>query len=157
MINNIDVKVDKAGRIIIPKKVRDYFNIKKDDRLLLTINKNGIFLKKDNFNEEYLKVINKISFLEKQFNISYIIVKDNTIMTANEMYKKHIGEKTNFSSNSTDELNFINKLVLNNNLTINNAYCCSIFVNYYTIVYTFIIINDIEQNKLLKSYLEVIF
>ena len=157
MISNIDVKIDKAGRVIIPKKVRKHFGIKTNDRLLLTVDKNGIFLKKDNYDEEYLKLINKISFLEKLFDINFILVKDCTIIDASDCYKKHIGEKTNFDLSSFNDLSIINKLSLNNNLSITNTYYHSFYINHYTFISTFIIMNDIKQKKLLHSYLKAIF
>ena len=49
MIDDLPVKVDYAGRIIIPKKVRERLNINKNDNLLLSLENDKIVLKKSSF------------------------------------------------------------------------------------------------------------
>lgn len=41
----MQVKVDQAGRIVLPKKVRDRFSLHKDSRLELEENLEGVFLR----------------------------------------------------------------------------------------------------------------
>jgi AbrB family looped-hinge helix DNA binding protein len=41
----MQVRVDQAGRIVLPKKVRDRFSLRKDSKLELEENLEGVFLR----------------------------------------------------------------------------------------------------------------
>lgn len=47
MIENLPVKIDEAGRIVVPTKIRKKYNIQKNDLLILKTNENSFQLIKD--------------------------------------------------------------------------------------------------------------
>ncbi len=84
---NVEIKIDEAGRVLIPKKIRNNLNIKKFDRLQLLVQDEEIILKKKDQNEELEKLINKIDYLVKRFNVSYLVIDKKAIIKTSKDYK----------------------------------------------------------------------
>ena len=93
MIDNLPVKVDYAGRIILPKNVRNKFDIKENDRLLLSSDRDKILLKKDTFNKNFLKLIEKLEYLKDKYIIDYLLTDKRTIVKTSEKYNNYLGKQ----------------------------------------------------------------
>ena len=65
MIENLPVKVDDVGRIVIPKKIRKKFNIDPNDYLLLTTTNHEIIMKKENIDLKYKNLLEKLKYINK--------------------------------------------------------------------------------------------
>lgn len=84
MIENLPIKIDSVGRIVIPTKVRELYNIKKDSILYIEEYKNEIILIKDTKDE----IIKKLKKLEKH-GLSFILKEQNkTLYTSENKNKK---------------------------------------------------------------------
>ena len=90
MIENLPIKIDSVGRIVIPTKVRELYNIKKDSILYIEEYKNEIILIKDTKDE----IIKKLKKLEKH-GLSFILKEQNkTLYTSENKNKKDgLGDK----------------------------------------------------------------
>ena len=83
---DILLKVDEAGRIIIPLKVRKKYKIDKNDTLLLTTVPNGFKLEKEDISIKYEKIISKIKLVEKTLNVDFIISDNEKIIYTSTIY-----------------------------------------------------------------------
>lgn len=79
MIENLPIKIDSVGRIVIPTKVRELYNIKKDSILYIEEYKNEIILIKDTKDE----IIKKLKKLEKH-GLSFILKEQNKTLYTSE-------------------------------------------------------------------------
>ncbi len=93
MIENMQIKVDASGRILIPKKVRDIFDINKDDIFLLTTFDDGFKLVKEKGLEKYNEVISKIKKIEIEYNFDIILTDYEKVIYTSDKYKNIIGKK----------------------------------------------------------------
>ncbi|MGM9879266.1 MAG: AbrB/MazE/SpoVT family DNA-binding domain-containing protein [Bacilli bacterium] len=87
-MNNILLKVDEAGRIIIPLKIRKKYEIDKNDTLLLTTTPNGFKLEKEDIFIKYEKVFSKIKLIEQTFDIDFIVTDNEKIIYTTSKYDK---------------------------------------------------------------------
>ena len=83
---DILLKVDEAGRIIIPLKVRKKYKIDKNDTLLLPTVPNGFKLEKEDISIKYEKIISKIKLVEKTLNVDFIISDNENIIYTSTIY-----------------------------------------------------------------------
>ncbi len=128
------LKVDEAGRVIIPKKVRIKYGINSNDTLLLTTCDNGFSVKNDDYLLKYDKFFKKVNFISDKYNLS-IFVSD----MSHVIYSKG---KLEFSSKKINKK--IRDLVISNkngydNDTIKNSlgidfncYYIYVFLDEYT-------------------------
>ena len=70
MIENLPVKVDDVGRIVIPKKIRKRFAIKTNDYLLLTATLKEIIIKKEDNDIKYKKLLTKLEEVSSTFSFN---------------------------------------------------------------------------------------
>ena len=84
-MKNIPVKIDVAGRIIIPKKIRDQESIRPGDILLVSETENGIFLRKES--DTFLELINKLNYLQSITNIDYFVINKKVVSFSSDNYK----------------------------------------------------------------------
>ena len=97
----MQIKVDASGRILIPKKVRDRFDINEDDIFLLTTFDDGFKLVKEKSLEKYNEVISKIKKVEIGYNFDIILTDYEKVIYASDKYKNIVGKKldNNFKLN----------------------------------------------------------
>lgn len=72
-MNKYVLKVDEAGRVIIPKKVRIKYGINSNDTLLLTACDNGFSVKNDDCLLKYDKFFKKVNFISDKYNLSIFV------------------------------------------------------------------------------------
>lgn len=117
------LKIDEAGRIIIPKKIRIKYKIEKNKEILLTTKEKGFSLKpKPKYiNKENL--INKIKYLEKKYKKELFLTEKETVIYPNNNsiknlnnYKRiEIDKTTNlYIKNEDKELLEVIKILLSN-------------------------------------------
>ena len=73
MIENLPIKIDEVGRIVIPQKVRKKYDIKKGCIFSLILNEKSILLTKQNNDTEFNKLLAKIHKIEKLYNFDIIL------------------------------------------------------------------------------------
>ena len=158
MIDNLPVKVDYAGRIILPKNVRNKFDIKENDRLLLSSDRDKILLKKDTFNKNFLKLIEKLEYLKDKYIIDYLLTDKRTIVKTSEKYNNYLGKQIDKTIvDDIKGIEYSNKSVLNKSLNIETPhYYCFLSVDSYTNGFIFIILNDITYKKEVFSHLKML-
>lgn len=86
MIENLPIKVDDVGRIVIPKKVRKELNININDILLLSTNNEKIELTKKE-NEEEKNLLKKVKNIYKQTNLNIFLLKENKTIYSSKKEK----------------------------------------------------------------------
>lgn len=106
-MDNISLKVDEAGRIIIPLKVRKKYGICKNDTLLLTTIANGFVLQKDDVLKKYQKFFSKVKIVEETFDIDLLVTDSDRIIYVSSKFESLKNQKI---SNSI-------KQILNNDLS----------------------------------------
>ena len=135
-MNDILLKVDEAGRIIIPLKIRKKYEISKNDTLLLTTIPNGFKLEKEDIFSKYEEVLSKIKLIEKTFNLDFIITDNEKVIYTTFKYKSL--QKTKISDELkqvlNNDLNSHSKmLVITNNFILNSlCYYKTLSLNNYT-------------------------
>lgn len=124
-------KMDESGRMIIPKPVREKYNLKTYDTLLLSTNEKGFTLKKENNNNE--EIISKIKYLENTYNMSIILVNTSKVIYTkdNEILEQRI-------SNTTKDIIKNKKTGYNKTIEILNN------KTYKSVSYTYIELNNNE-------------
>ncbi len=122
-------KIDDSGRMIIPKQVREKYNMKTYDTLLLSTNEKGFTLKKEDDSNE--KIINKIKYLENTYNMSIILVNSLKVIYTS---KSNILEQQ--ISNTTKNIIKNKKTGYNENIEILNN------KTYNNVSYTYIELNN---------------
>lgn len=167
MIENIKIKTDDVGRIVIPKEFRRVYNLKKDTKLGVVKYKNSILLEKledivtiDSFGRillpkeirksysiqpnsyilistvndgilmqsnmiKYHSLVNKLKYIEKEYNIKSLIIEGN--------HYEYINEEDNYLREIT--VNKLEKYLQNKHyhynkkeININNYEKCSVVI-----------------------------
>ena len=99
---NVPVKIDNVGRMVIPGKVRNMFDISDGDALTLTCRDSDMFFEKNNFDIWIEKLINKIKSLE-EYDLSFKIANDKEFIyetnSLNELSKEDINNAISSSFN----------------------------------------------------------
>ena len=72
-MNKYFLKVDEAGRVIIPKKARIKYSINSNDTLLLTACDNGFSVKNDDCLLKYDKFFKKVNFISDKYMFTFFI------------------------------------------------------------------------------------
>ena len=93
MIENLPIKIDEVGRIVIPQKVRKKYDIKKGCIFSLILNEKSILLTKQNNDTEFNKLLAKIHKIEKLYNFDIILADKEKVLYASKIYKDLMKEK----------------------------------------------------------------
>lgn len=128
MNNAVIKKIDELGRIVIPKEVRKYLDIKEQNKLSISIENDSIVLRKiGNYKniETISKLISELGYGVLKKNI--IITKEEEILSVTGSIEKNIDknyvnidklkEKYNLY---IEELNSVKVIVLSNKSNIEN-------------------------------------
>ena len=92
-IENLPIKIDEVGRIVIPQKVRKKYDIKKGCIFSLILNEKSILLTKQNNDTEFNKLLAKIHKIEKLYNFDIILADKEKVLYASKKYKDLMKEK----------------------------------------------------------------
>lgn len=155
-MENIPVRIDDAGRLLIPKKIREYYKIKAHDILFLSKSEKGIIIEKEIDDTE--KLVNKLEYLKKTFQIDYILVSKKTIVQASENYNEYLKSKlSNYHDFSDSKIEYKTKTILNNELEISKPhYYFFTRINDYKTLLIFVILNKEENKKQIYSHINMI-
>ena len=93
IIENLPIKIDEVGRIVIPQKVRKKYDIKKGCIFSLILNEKSILLTKQNNDTEFNKLLAKIHKIEKLYNFDIILADKEKVLYASKKYKDLMKEK----------------------------------------------------------------
>ena len=93
MIENLPIKIDEVGRIVIPQKVGKKYDIKKGCIFSLILNEKSILLTKQNNDTEFNKLLAKIHKIEKLYNFDIILADKEKVLYASKKYKDLMKEK----------------------------------------------------------------
>ena len=144
MFENIPVKVDSVGRMVIPKNIRKMYNIDKNSLLFLSLERDQILFIKDESQQKLNSLLEKLTRLEKH-NFCFVVMKN---------------EKCLYKTNSNDffplKLNVISSIFNNDSnlgsvsMTINNIRSTYYYfiqrINKYTKFLIFVYSSD-EKSK----------
>lgn len=86
-------RVDKLGRIVLPKEVRSFYHLEEGSRLELVVTSEGITLKKVCLvkNNEMLKSFMKTFY--EEFNKLVLVVNDSVVVDASSKLQKHVNKE----------------------------------------------------------------
>ena len=152
-------KIDDLGRIVIPKDIRKDLRIYKDDYLNMEVKDNTIIISKNKENNEYIKLCNKV------INTLYKLIKNDIIITNNDLIIEYKGNKKYKIKNEKINENIINKIKnrikLNEFGTLNITN--SLIVNKYYIFVPIIINSNsvgsiiyLKDNEITKEEIKLI-
>ena len=155
MIENISVKVDDVGRVVIPKKVRKELNINIDDILLLSVKNNKIEMEKRENNDKLELLIRKLELLIKDYKIDIVLTNNSKVVFTNieglEDQKVH----NNIKKTEINKFMKSDKTLLTNDYSINTShYYCSFYLNVYTKYNLFLIYKRSNDEKIVKAICE---
>lgn len=159
-MNDILIKVDEAGRIIIPLKIRKKYKINKSDTLLLTTIPNGFKLEKEDFFSKYEEFLSKIKLIEKNFNLDFIITDNEKVIYTTLKYKNL--QETKISDELKQVLNndfndHSKRIVVKNSFMLNSLFYYKVLnLNSYTKGIAIIIfsLENKKEAQLVKELLE---
>ncbi len=160
MIENLPVKVDDVGRIVIPKKIRKKFNIDPNDYLLLTTTNHEIIMKKENTDLKYKNLLEKLKYINKTFNFDIIMINNRTISYTTENYSylrklktaKELEEKV-----LKKNIIFAKNTNLTKGINLQKSHCYgTIYIENYSNIIVFIIFYDDKNKDLAKTTLKLL-
>ncbi|MGN0993101.1 MAG: hypothetical protein ACI4PE_04205 [Bacilli bacterium] len=96
MIENLPLKTDEVGRVVIPKKIRIKYEIKKDSFLLLKPEEKSILFIKQNKENKISNLISKLAKIESIYKLDFMILNQEKIIYASKKLK--------FSKKSNEEI-----------------------------------------------------
>ena len=91
MIKNLPIKMDEVGRVVIPKKIRNIWNINNKDYLYLTFKNDNILISKQSSDSSLDKLIKKVRVIENIFKVSVVIAESNKVVWTSEKYEEKGG------------------------------------------------------------------
>lgn len=150
MIENLPLKIDEVGRVVIPKKVRIKYELKKDSFLLLKPQEKSILFIKQNKENKISNLINKLSKIEIIYEFDFIVLNQEEIIYVSKNIKffeqNHEEIKELFT-----EIEKTNKLDVKSLVFPSDSYYYSL-INFddYT-KYLFIVFYKDEKNKKIAS------
>ena len=80
--------IDYFGRVLVPKKLREKHSILSNNIVSLSTTKNGFKIK--NNISKYQKLIDKLIFIDNNYDIGLLLINNTSIIYANEEYKEAI-------------------------------------------------------------------
>lgn len=98
------IKIDDAGRIIIPKKIRIKYQIEKNKEILLTTKEQGFSLKPKPKYINKESIINKIKYLEKKYKKELFITEKEIVIYPNNISIKNLDQYSKIEINKTTNL-----------------------------------------------------
>ena len=75
MFENIPVKVDSVGRMVIPKNIRKMYNIEKDSLLFVSLESDHVLFINDESQQKLNSLLEKLMRLEKH-SFCFIVMKN---------------------------------------------------------------------------------
>lgn len=155
MIENLPIKVDEVGRIVIPKKIRQRFDIKTNDYLLLTATLKEIIIKKEDNDLKYKNLLTKLERINSTFSFDIIVIKNNIITYTTPCYSNLKNKKIIkfFEKKLADQtLVFSTNTLIAENIYLKNPhYYCAISLENYTEVLIFLIFKRLEEKLLVET------
>lgn len=76
MFENIPVKIDSVGRVVIPKNIRKMYDIKSGSLLFLFLEDDGVLFVKDDVRQKLDSLLFKISKLER-YGLKFIVARND--------------------------------------------------------------------------------
>lgn len=157
-MDNISLKVDEAGRIIIPLKVRKKYGIGKNDTLLLTTVPNGFKLEKEDIFTKYEKIFTRIKLIEETIDVNFIITDNEKIIYTSDVYTdlKSLKISNKIKQILNDDLSgYSKKIDITKNFTLNLScyYTVLKLDNYINCVAIVTFANEHKKEALLISEL----
>lgn len=157
MIENISIKVDDVGRIVIPKKVRKELDINIDDILLLSVKNNKIEMEKRDNNYKLERLINKLQNLTEDHNLDIILTDNIKVIFSNIIKLNEQKININKKEFEINRVIKINKTPLTKEFEITQPhYYCCFYLNIYTRYNLFVIYKTKKDEKLAKTICELI-
>lgn len=157
MIENLPVKVDDVGRIVIPKKIRKRFAIKTNDYLLLTATLKEIIIKKEDNDIKYKKLLTKLEEVSSTFSFDIIVVKNDIVTYTTSSYNSFKNQKIAKSfEKSPKEIVFSKSTLLLENIYLQTPHCyCAISLESYSEVLIFLIFKKITEKSFAETILKL--
>lgn len=157
-MDNISLKVDEAGRIIIPLKVRKKYGICKNDTLLLTAVPNGFKLEKEDIYTKYEKIFTRIKVIEEMVDVNFIITDNEKIIYTSDVYNdlKNLKISSEIKQILNDDLSgYSKKMDITKEFTLNLScyYMVLKLDNYISSVVIITFTNEHKKEALLISEL----
>lgn len=159
MRESLLVKIDKVGRIVIPRKIRQQFNIRGNEYLSVVLQENSFLLYKNNYEEEYLKFINKLKKIELEYELDIIVSNKEKIVYTSNRYNlienKNISEdlKTMFDYKNFDTF----RIRLTKDYILGSSYCyCVSSLEFYTKFLVIIPYKNKDEKKLAELVLKLL-
>lgn len=148
MIENISVKVDDVGRIVIPKKVRKELNINIDDILLLSVKNQKIEMVKRYNSNEIEKLIKKLKLLNEEYDFCTVVTNNEKIVYSNIDDLKDKKVHKDIKKIEVNTISKQEKTILTEDYIINKPhYYCSFYLDIYTKYNLFIICKTKTEEK----------
>lgn len=137
MFENIPVKVDSVGRMVIPKNIRKMYNIEKDSLLFLLLEGDRVVFIKDESKQKLDNLLDKVKRLEK-YNLDFIVMKNEKCLYKTNNNHCIPDEVITNILNSGNDLGSVS-MTINN---MRNTYYCFQGVDKYTKFLIFIYSDD---------------
>lgn len=98
-------RVDKLGRIVLPKEVRSFYHLEEGSRLELVATSEGITLKKVCLvkNSEMLKAFIKTFY--EEFNKPILVINEGIVVSASNKVQKYVSKEINDKKSLKTSLN----------------------------------------------------
>lgn len=140
-MENLIVKVDDVGRIVIPKKVRKQLDINYNDLLLLSMIEDSIVMKKDKKSKDLNKLIDKINIIKEKFDFDFLIANDYKIVYSSFDLEEF--ENLKIDKLEVEDVVFSNTTKLSKDYVLTKPhYYCSLSFDNYTNGKLFLIFSD---------------
>ena len=150
-MENLFVKVDDVGRIVIPKRVRTQLGIENNELLLLTRRDDMIIIEKEDKSTDLDKIRDKAQTLSNKYGLDFLIANDYKILFATNEYKKY--ENIRINNESIGKITFSNNTAITKDTVITKPhYYCSLSFDNYTNGKLFVVFDD--ESK--REYAELI-
>lgn len=155
MLENLSVKVDDLGRIVIPKKVRRKLNIKNNELLLLSIKEDTITIEKDNKCTEFDRLKEKVIKINKEYGLDFLITNDYKIVFGTNSYKQY--ENLKIYKREIEKSVFSNSTEIGRGVVITKPhYYCSLSFDNYTNGRLFVVFDSFGDEEYAKLIIDLL-
>lgn len=156
MIENLPIKIDDLGRIVIPKKVRRIMNIKRNDRVLLSLKDDELILKLDKETEKYQKLEKKLLKIKDQYKFDIILTNEEKIIFTTKKYKE-IRNNKYLKNILTEKINISRDTKLTKNFILKEEHCYGLIpLDNYKHGILIIVLNNSENKEKAKTIIELL-
>ena len=157
MIENISVKVDDVGRIVIPKKVRKELDINIDDVLLISVKNKKIEMQKRENNDKLKSLIKKLEKLIEDYCFDVFLTDNQKVIFSNIDELKNMKIKSNIKKLETNNIMKMEETILTDEFEITEPhYYCSFYLDIYTKYNLFIIYKNTKTENIAKIVCELL-